>query len=335
MPPVSPLSKAWTTPVPPCGAGTVALARSCCAGRSGQRGDLRRPVGRGPRHRRARPARPDRPRAARLLAVGRPRGGGLHPAPQRARARAARHGLRRRLHRRQLASPSPSTTAAGTGRCTTTQAHWPSALSSWLPRLVTCRRWRWSGCRRRCRRALAISEPMLVLTLLPHALLARGAAPPLAAWIAASRRDAWHEPLAATAAHVRAGGRAGARRFGLRRCVYVWPQVLRAASPVVWIAVRPRIFYSGGSATDPGDRDEETPWQARSRTSPTPTSRPRSSRARPRCRRLLGAGAGRAASSPPCSRTSTANATTCASSSSTSMRTSRPPRPSTSYRSRR
>ena len=73
---------------------------------------------------------------------------------------------------------------------------------------------------------------MLLLTLLPHAvpeLLALFL--PLAAWIIASRRDAWEELLAATFATSALALPVLVLAANLE--VFVWPHVLRLASPVV------------------------------------------------------------------------------------------------------
>jgi hypothetical protein len=80
--------------------------------------------------------------------------------------------------------------------------------------------------------ALAISEPVLVLTLLPHALPELVALfLPLAAWTIASRRGRWHELLAATVAT----SVLAAPVLVVTACleVYAWPHLLRAVSPVV------------------------------------------------------------------------------------------------------
>jgi hypothetical protein len=79
---------------------------------------------------------------------------------------------------------------------------------------------------------LQISEPVLVLTLLPHALLELVALfLPLAAWISASRRDGWSELLAATLVTCALA----IPVLVASACVevYAWPHVLRAVSPVV------------------------------------------------------------------------------------------------------
>lgn len=76
-----------------------------------------------------------------------------------------------------------------------------------------------------------ISAGVLVLTVLPHALLELTAVfLPLAAWLIASRRDEWNELLAATFVTV---------AIALPMLIvsalgelYLWPELLRAASPV-------------------------------------------------------------------------------------------------------
>ena len=79
---------------------------------------------------------------------------------------------------------------------------------------------------------LQISEPVLVLTLLPHALLELVALfLPLAAWISASRRDGWSELLAATL--VTCALAIPVLLASAFAEVYMWPHVLRAVSPVV------------------------------------------------------------------------------------------------------
>ncbi len=79
---------------------------------------------------------------------------------------------------------------------------------------------------------LDVSTPVLLLTLLPHAvpeLLALFL--PLAAWIIASRSDAWEELLAATFATSALALPVLVLAANLE--VFVWPHVLRLASPVV------------------------------------------------------------------------------------------------------
>jgi hypothetical protein len=71
-----------------------------------------------------------------------------------------------------------------------------------------------------------------MLTLLPHALPELFALfLPLAAWMVASRRGAWNELLAATAATTAIA----VPMLVLAACVevFVWPHLLRLASPVV------------------------------------------------------------------------------------------------------
>jgi hypothetical protein len=78
---------------------------------------------------------------------------------------------------------------------------------------------------------LDVSTPVLLLTLLPHAvpeLLALFL--PLAAWIIASRRDAWEELLAATLATSALALPVLVLAANVE--VFVWPHVLRLASPV-------------------------------------------------------------------------------------------------------
>ena len=78
---------------------------------------------------------------------------------------------------------------------------------------------------------LEISPGLLVLTVLPHALPELVALfLPLAAWTIASRRNEWHDLLAATFATV-----AFAIPILIASAVwetYAWPQLLAAASPV-------------------------------------------------------------------------------------------------------
>ena len=79
---------------------------------------------------------------------------------------------------------------------------------------------------------LWISPGMLVLTVLPHAIPELVALfLPLAAWTIASRRDQWHDLLAATFATV-----AIAVPVLIAAALwesYVWPQLLIDASPIV------------------------------------------------------------------------------------------------------
>lgn len=78
---------------------------------------------------------------------------------------------------------------------------------------------------------LAISPLTLILTLLPHAIPELvGLFLPLAAWLIASRRDRWDELLAATFVTLAIAiplvvGAAFVE-------VYLWPDLLRAASPI-------------------------------------------------------------------------------------------------------
>jgi hypothetical protein len=80
-------------------------------------------------------------------------------------------------------------------------------------------------------RQLDIGHAMLIVTLLPHALPELVALfLPLAAWLVASRQGRWHELLAATVATT-----ALALPVLLVTAlveVYVWPDLLRAASPL-------------------------------------------------------------------------------------------------------
>ncbi len=78
---------------------------------------------------------------------------------------------------------------------------------------------------------LDISTGMLLLTLLPHAVPELMALfLPLAAWLIASRRDEWEELLAATFVTVAIA----VPTLVLAACleVFVWPDLLRAVSPV-------------------------------------------------------------------------------------------------------
>jgi hypothetical protein len=79
---------------------------------------------------------------------------------------------------------------------------------------------------------LEISTGMLILTLLPHALPELTALfLPLAAWLVASRRDDWDQLLAATFVTVAIA----VPTLVVTACIeiWVWPDLLRAASPVV------------------------------------------------------------------------------------------------------
>jgi hypothetical protein len=79
---------------------------------------------------------------------------------------------------------------------------------------------------------LHVGRAMLMLTLLPHALPELVALfLPLAAWMLASRREAWNELLAATA--VTTAVAAPALILAANVEVFVWPLLLRLASPVM------------------------------------------------------------------------------------------------------
>jgi hypothetical protein len=79
---------------------------------------------------------------------------------------------------------------------------------------------------------LGIGRGMLMLTLLPHALPELVALfLPLAAWMLASRREAWHELLAATA--VTTAVAAPVLILAASVEVFVWPRLLQLASPVM------------------------------------------------------------------------------------------------------
>ena len=76
---------------------------------------------------------------------------------------------------------------------------------------------------------LDVSTGVLMLTLLPHALVELTALfIPLAAWLIASRRDQWHELLAATFATVAMA--VPALLFAAWLEVTLWPELLRLAS---------------------------------------------------------------------------------------------------------
>jgi hypothetical protein len=80
-------------------------------------------------------------------------------------------------------------------------------------------------------RQVGIGQGMLMLTLLPHALPELVALfLPLAAWMLASRRGAWNELLAATAATTSLAVPLLVLAANVE--VFVWPELLRAASPV-------------------------------------------------------------------------------------------------------
>ena len=79
---------------------------------------------------------------------------------------------------------------------------------------------------------LEISTGMLMLTLLPHALPELFALfLPLAAWLIASRRDEWDQLLAATFATAAIA----VPMLVMTACIeiFLWPDLLRAASPVL------------------------------------------------------------------------------------------------------
>ena len=74
---------------------------------------------------------------------------------------------------------------------------------------------------------LDVSRSALMLTLLPHALLELVALfLPLAAWMLASRREAWNELLAATAVTTAIAVPMLILAASLE--VFVWPRLLRA-----------------------------------------------------------------------------------------------------------
>lgn len=78
---------------------------------------------------------------------------------------------------------------------------------------------------------LVISPFTLILTLLPHAIPELvGLFLPLAAWLIASRRDQWEELLAATFVTVAIAIPLVVGAAFLE--VYVWPDLLRAVSPL-------------------------------------------------------------------------------------------------------
>jgi hypothetical protein len=78
---------------------------------------------------------------------------------------------------------------------------------------------------------LDVSRSALMLTLLPHALLELVALfLPLAAWMLASRREAWNELLAATA--VTTAIAVPTLILAASVEVFVWPSLLQLASPL-------------------------------------------------------------------------------------------------------
>jgi uncharacterized membrane protein SpoIIM required for sporulation len=77
---------------------------------------------------------------------------------------------------------------------------------------------------------LDVSAGVLVLTALPHAIPELVALfLPLAAWTIASRRDEWHDLLAATFATVAVA--IPILVVAATWETYVWPQLLKSASP--------------------------------------------------------------------------------------------------------
>jgi hypothetical protein len=77
-----------------------------------------------------------------------------------------------------------------------------------------------------------VGRAMLMLTLLPHALPELVALfLPLAAWMLASRREAWNELLAATAVTTAVAAPVLILAASLE--VFLWPWLLRLASPVM------------------------------------------------------------------------------------------------------
>jgi hypothetical protein len=79
---------------------------------------------------------------------------------------------------------------------------------------------------------LSIGRGVLILTLLPHALPELFALfLPLAAWMIASRREAWQDLLAATAATTAMAVPLLVLAANLE--IFVWPHLLRLASPAV------------------------------------------------------------------------------------------------------
>lgn len=78
---------------------------------------------------------------------------------------------------------------------------------------------------------LQVSLPVLMLTLLPHALIELVALfLPLAAWIIASRRGLWSELLAATAVTTVIAVPMLVLASGIE--VLLWPELMRAVSPI-------------------------------------------------------------------------------------------------------
>jgi uncharacterized membrane protein SpoIIM required for sporulation len=79
---------------------------------------------------------------------------------------------------------------------------------------------------------LGIGRATLMLTLLPHALSELVALfLPLAAWMLASRREAWNELLAATLVTTLLAAPVLVLAANVE--IFVWPRLLRLASPVM------------------------------------------------------------------------------------------------------
>jgi len=79
---------------------------------------------------------------------------------------------------------------------------------------------------------LEIGRATLMLTLLPHALPELVALfLPLAAWMLASRREAWNELLAATLVTTLLAAPVLVLAANVE--IFVWPRLLRLASPVM------------------------------------------------------------------------------------------------------
>jgi hypothetical protein len=129
------------------------------------------------------------------------------------RSAMRRTGLSRRVHER--AGPVAIAFVAGvTLFSLTTQAYVLGSTASTLAAEV------------------GLSPGTLVLTVLPHALPELVALfLPLAAWLVASRRGEWQELLAATIATV--GLAAPVLIAAAAWETYVWPLILRAASPAL------------------------------------------------------------------------------------------------------
>ena len=125
--------------------------------------------------------------------------------PQLARARAPRHGVRRRLHGRQRPPPLSASHRSGIDRWVHEKAR-PFAIAFVLCAttfsLCTQAYLIGSGAATIAHQ-LGMSPGVLILSLLPHALPELVALfLPLAAWIVASRHDEWQDLLAATAVTV-------------------------------------------------------------------------------------------------------------------------------------